>query len=71
MTASLMTLMLGRLFDALRAGGTPEDKAREAAEEVAAYESRLSNVETRLAVLTWMVGANIALTVAVLVKLFH
>lgn len=29
-------------------GGTPEDKAREAAEEVAAYESRLSNVETRL-----------------------
>lgn len=30
-----MALMLGKLYDALRAGGVPHDKAREAAEEVA------------------------------------
>ncbi len=51
--------------------GAPDDRARAAAEEVAAYENRLGNVETKLAVLTWMVGANIALTIAVVVKLFH
>ena len=33
--------------------------------------NRLANVETKLAVLTWMVGANIALTIAAVVKLFH
>ncbi|HEY5302362.1 MAG TPA: hypothetical protein VIJ55_16960 [Acetobacteraceae bacterium] len=66
-----MALMLGKLFEALRSGGTPEDKAREAAEEVAAYEGGLASVETRLSVLTWMVGANIALTIAIMVKLFQ
>lgn len=66
-----MALMMSQLFDALRLAGAPEDRARAAAEEVAAYENRLANVETKLAVLTWMVGANIALTIAVVVKLFH
>ena len=61
-----MALMMGRLYDALRAGSVPDDKARDAAEEVAGYESRLSSVEARLAVLTWMVGTNIVLTVGVL-----
>jgi hypothetical protein len=61
-----LALMMGRLYDALRAGSIPDDKAREAAEEVAGYESRLSSVEARLAVLTWMVGTNIVLTVGVL-----
>ena len=61
-----MALMMGKLNDALRAGSVPDEKAREAAEEVAGYETRLSGVETRLAVLTWMVGTNIVLTVGVL-----
>jgi hypothetical protein len=66
-----MALMMSQLFDALRLAGAPDDRARAAAEEVAAYENRLANVETKLAVLTWMVGANIALTIAAVVKLFH
>ena len=42
-----------------------------AATEVATYETRLAGVETRLSVLTWMVGANLGLTLLVLGKLFH
>ena len=42
-----------------------------AATEVATYEARLAGVETRLFVLTWMVGANLGLTLLVLGKLFH
>ena len=51
-------------------GNTPEDTAREAAEEVAAYEKRLGTVESDLRLLKWMVGVNIALTAVVLAKLF-
>jgi hypothetical protein len=58
-----MALQLGALRDALLSAGVPPDKADKAAEEVAGYENRLS--ETRLAVLTWMVGAQIAFTVPV------
>ena len=32
-----MPLMMGRLYSALRAADVPDDKAREAAEEVAAF----------------------------------
>jgi hypothetical protein len=43
-----MALMLGQLYDALRAGNVPEDKARAAAEEVANYGGELTRfrVET-------------------------
>ena len=58
-----MALMLGRLNAALISAGAPEDKAREAAEEVAGYENRLAAVEAKLTLLIWMVGTNVALTV--------
>jgi len=66
-----MALMLPKIHDALLSGGTPPDKAQAASEEVAAYESRLASGDTRLSVLTWMVGANLALTIGVVVKLFR
>lgn len=56
-----MALMPGKLYDALVAGGTPPDKAREAAEEAATYGNRLAGIETRLSVLTWMAGALVVL----------
>lgn len=66
-----MPLMMGGLYDALRqAQGVPEDAARKAAEEVASYEDRLGRVERDLAILKWMVGTNIALTLLVLGRLF-
>ncbi len=66
-----MAIMMGKLRAALVAGGTPEGMAEDAATEIASYETRISGVEARLSVLTWMAGTNIALTAAVLLKLFH
>lgn len=65
-----MALQLGATREAFLAAGVPTDKASAAAEELAGYETRLSGIDTRLTVLTWMVGANFALTLAVFAKLF-
>ena len=64
-----MPIMMSRLYAALKLAGVSDDKAIEAAEEIAAYENRLANIESRLSVLTWMVGFNIAMTVAILASL--
>ena len=52
--------MLSKTYDALIAAGSPEDKARAAAEELAGYESRFAKIETDLAVIKWMLGVVIA-----------
>jgi len=67
MTSSM--LMMGKLYEALRAGDVPDDKARAAAEEAAEYENRIAQIEGDLSVLKWMAGVNVALTTAVLIKL--
>jgi hypothetical protein len=58
-----MAMQLGALRDALLDAGVSVDKAAKAAEEGAAYDMRLAGLETRVSVLTWMVGANVGLTV--------
>ena len=79
-----MALQLGALREALEDAGARPDKASAAAEELAGYESRFSGSESRLSgiearltgldarvlMLTWAVGMNVALTLAVLAKLF-
>ena len=72
-----MSLMLGKLHDALVSAGANADSAREAAEEVAEYEDkftqfeiRIERVEGKLSLLQWMVGFNLAMTVAILLRLF-
>ena len=59
-----MALMPGELYDALVAGGTPPDKAREAAEEATTFEGRFAGIGTRLSVLTWMAGALVVLALS-------
>ena len=66
-----MALMLGKLYTALEATGLPAATAAAAAEEVAAYENRIANIETKLTVLTWMIAFNLALTVALVGKAFR
>ena len=61
-----MALQLGALRDALLEAGATMEKAELAAEEVASYEQRIAGVDTRLTVLTWMVGTNIGVTLIVL-----
>lgn len=77
-------LMVASVYHALLEAGASQDRAREAAEDVAAYDSRfgglevrMERVETRLesvrsevGLLKWMLGANLALTIGVLVRLF-
>lgn len=72
-----MALQLGALREALIDAGASPEKANRAAEEVASYENRLAGVETKLValdgkvnLLTWMVGFNLAMTLAVLWRVF-
>lgn len=64
-----MALQLGALRDALIDAGASPEKAGEAAAEVGGYDSRLAAIDTRLAVLTWMAGTNVVLTLGVLARL--
>ena len=57
--------MLSKSYDALRAAGAPDDKAREAAEEIAGFEDRPTTIESDLKLLKWMVGFNLALSMAI------
>ena len=66
-----MTTMITELYDALKDAGAGEEKARKAAETVAAYENRFSKIEADLGILKWMVGFNLAGTVALIVAQFH
>jgi hypothetical protein len=65
-----MAVMLAKTYDALVAAGAPEEKAREAAEELAAYENRFAKIETDLAVIKWMLGVNLAASLSIVIKLF-
>ena len=65
-----LALRLSALREALIEAGASPEKAAKAAEEVAEFEFRLSRIESRLDVLTWMVGFNLALTVAIVGRLF-
>jgi hypothetical protein len=62
-----MPLMLSKTYEALKsAQGISDDQAREAAEEIASYEQRLTRIERDLSVLKWMIGANLGLTLIIL-----
>jgi hypothetical protein len=68
-----MALMLSKTYDALLAAGAPEEKARDAAEEIAGYENRLVKIETELAAIretmatrTWVLSVMLLQTVAIL-----
>ena len=72
-----MALQLGALRDALIGAGASPEKAANVAEEVASYENRLASVENKLTaldgrvgLLSWMVGFNIAMTLAILWRVF-
>ncbi len=44
-----MAMMLSRTYEAFEAAGAPEDKARDAAEEIAGFESRLTRLDVMVA----------------------
>ena len=65
-----MAMMMGNLYQALLESGASDENARKAAEEVAIYDNRFAKVESELLLLKWMVGFNLTMTAAVLIKLF-
>jgi hypothetical protein len=65
-----LALQLGALREALIEAGASPEKAAKAAEEVAEYESRLAEMAADIRLLKWMVGFNLALTVAIVGRLF-
>jgi hypothetical protein len=69
--------VMPKTYDAFISAGAPEEKARDAAEELAAYENRFARIETDRAVigadmtaLKWMLGVNLAASASILIKVF-
>jgi hypothetical protein len=79
-----MATMISEVYDAFIASGAPEDKAREAAEAMAAYDGRFNKIEGDLGMirgdinmirgdinlLKWMNGITWALCFGILFKTF-
>ena len=65
-----MALQLAALREALLEAGASPEKAGAAAEEVASYENRLTKIKGDLSVLKWMAAFNLAMTLAVLWRVF-
>jgi hypothetical protein len=81
---NIMATMISEVYDAFIASGAPEDKARDAAVAVAAYDGRFNKIEGDLGMirgdinmirgdinlLKWMNGITWALCFGILFKLF-
>ena len=65
-----MAIMLSKTYEALKSAGAPDDKAREAAEETAAYDNRLANIEADVRPLEWMMGLVLVGVLSLVVKAF-
>ena len=65
-----MSTMISEVYDALKEAGSSDEKARAAAIAIAQYDLEISSSKSDLMLLKWMVGFNIALTTAILWKLF-
>ena len=76
-----MTIGFRALREALAASGAPEDKANNAADEIAAafdafdrgltdFAAELKTIEGELTFLTWMMGFNLVITAVILWRVF-
>ena len=63
-------MLIEEIYDALIEAGASEPKARAAAKAMTNYDSRISKIESDINLLKWMTGFNIALTVAILFRVF-
>jgi len=63
-------MLIEEIYDALIEAGASEGKARAAARAMTNYETRISKIESDINLLKWMAGFNLALTVAILFRVF-
>lgn len=65
-----MTTMIAEVYEAFRSAGAEDDKARAAATAIAEYNRDIGEIKSNLALLKWMVGFNLAFTLAVVWRVF-
>jgi hypothetical protein len=62
--------MISEVYAALKEAGASEEKARKAAEALASCENRCVRIESDLSIVKWMIGFNLAMTTAILWRIF-
>ena len=69
--------MIAEVYEALREAGASEEKAQAAAQAIANYDNRFNrldvnveNIKGEQRLLKWMIGFNLAFTMAILWKIF-
>ena len=65
-----MATMIVEVCEALIEAGALQEKAKKAAESIAAYENRFNRIEADLLVIKWMLGLVIAGVCSLVVKTF-
>ena len=70
MTEPAVSTMNSEVYAALIDAGASDDKAREAAESVARYDSDIAEIKASLLLLKWMVGFTLAFVVALAWRAF-
>ena len=70
MTEPAVSTMNSEVYAALIDAGASDDKAREAAESVAQYDSDIAEIKASLLLLKWMVGFTLAFVVALAWRAF-
>ena len=65
-----MAVMLAKTYEALKEAGASDEKAREAAEEIAAFENRLASIENRLIRIEVLITIVLTGVVSLVVKTF-
>jgi hypothetical protein len=65
-----MSNMQAEVFEAFRAIDIPEDKALKAATALSRRDDDVTSIKADVLLMKWMLGVNLALLIAVAVKLF-
>jgi hypothetical protein len=63
-------MMNEKVYDAFRSMGISEENARSAAVAIAETEPRLQKLESDIQIVKWMLGTNVAISLALLFKAF-
>ncbi len=65
-----MTTMIAEVYDAFVSAGADDQKARAAVQAIAEYNLDITEVKSNLHLLKWMIGFNLAFTMAVVWRVF-
>jgi len=65
-----MTTMIAEVYDALRDAGADDEKARAAAQAIAEYSRDIGEIKATMTLLKWMLGTNLAFTLAIVWRVF-